>query len=38
VVTPRIVQWFDRHVRPADLQVSSADGGAVYKEMVSVAQ
>jgi dipeptidyl aminopeptidase/acylaminoacyl peptidase len=38
VVTPRIVEWFDRYVRPADLVVSSADGGAVIKETVSVAQ
>jgi hypothetical protein len=37
VVTPRIVEWLDRYVRPADLVVSSADGGAVIKETVSVA-
>jgi dipeptidyl aminopeptidase/acylaminoacyl peptidase len=31
-VTPRIVTWFDRHVRPADLVTKSADGGSVITE------
>lgn len=37
VVTPHIVEWFDRYVRPADLVLSSANGGAVITETVRVA-
>jgi dipeptidyl aminopeptidase/acylaminoacyl peptidase len=38
VVTPRIVEWLDRYVRPADLVIRSADGGPVVTETVGVSQ